>query len=199
VASWPPNWGAPGRTLLRESTCEARPPSPACVTDPDPVTFGLAAMPAPDIRMRCITRSPGGPRVEPLPNGDDAAAAACEPAARRSRFLPRAAGSEPQPSRSHRFEWPARGTEKFLGRDPLRSQPRGPRQRSARPDPVNLFGAAWCERPKPNLPGAQSVSEGQTHLGATTQEKARKSSAWKERTLTFEAINRFGGCTAPKG
>src|ERR1019366_2191575 len=68
----------------------------------------------------------------------------------RSRFLGNAPGNRASPfgDRARRFAWPARGTERFLGRD-VSKYPAGGKEETTpsfhgnmnRPEPVELFGA----------------------------------------------------------
>jgi hypothetical protein len=83
-----------------------------------PHRFGLAAIPVTeDFRTRGACR--GCPRAEPVLNGADALPIADDEFAAVSilrRMLP-AKSTSLCGDRARRFAWPARGTERFLGRD----------------------------------------------------------------------------------
>ena len=166
MRSRPPNWGITRTNATAKSLhVRHRPRCSRMRQRPDPVAFGLARTSAPNTTMLLANPATTG---RPACRADDELGRG----GNRSRLASVEVVSIPPDDGVAAtrvnidpadLAWPARGTEKFLGRDPLWSQPSAPRKRRAWPDPVNLFGAAPCGRPKSTSPAHHRTQRRQAH------------------------------------
>src|SRR5450755_2988026 len=119
----------------------------------------------------------------------------------RSRFLGNAPGNRASPfgDRARRFAWPARGTERFLGRRVSKfpwKESGDNAVGSWEHELARARRAVWCRlgfaeigRPCLNHPGAEVrgilLRENESVASITTCKNEKQRSPWKERPSTF--------------
>jgi hypothetical protein len=185
--------------MARESTSGTAIPSDSPAAKARPLTLGLAAAP---VTAGFLSQDPAEAahvqsysRTEPM---------RCESRPRvpsRSRFLGNAPGN-PSLSfedRARCFAWPARGTERFLGRDVSQFPLEGRGDNAVgswEHESARARRAVWCRlgfaengRRCLNHPGAEVRSillrENESVASITTCKNEMQRSPWKERSSTF--------------
>jgi len=141
--------------------------------------------------VHAVTTPAGGPCRELLTNWANAEAvtvAPPPPGSRCRRAVPAALRSHVEPAvlKGH-----GTARKRFWGAAPSEEPQSATWATGYRPDPAELFGPAWGERPTPNDSGAaERALVKRDH--AMCCEWKKNPFPWKERTLTLEAIERFG-------
>ena len=185
--------------MARESTSGTSIPSDSPAAKARPLTFGLAAA---SVTAGFLSQDPAEAAHVQSRSRTEPMRCDCRPRVpSRSRFLGNAPGNRASPfeDRARRFAWPARGTERFLGRcvSKFPWKERGDNAvGSWEHELARARRAVWCRlgfaengRRCLNHPGAEVRSillrENESVAAITTCKNEMQRSPWKERPSTF--------------